>query len=243
MKKNETLLLLNNFYRFKILLLSLFLVFFSCETLEDDSDIYNPPSDTGNNNSSNWSNGYWLKSSGNTYMDLSNSVPVFCANGNVVGGTYSDLRWEDANTAFFTLYNNGDERILRITKSGSNLILAPWDEISQSTNNPSTYTPVSDFPCSGSNSGGGGGNNSTTEGKVAFFVKSDKGCGNITITVDGNTTKTISQYYTQGINGCSEGTIFTLSQGSHSFTATCGNYTWSSTFSITADGCLTFELT
>jgi hypothetical protein len=119
------------------------LLFTSCE--EEGS-----PHVDNNNSSEDWSNGYWLRSSSGTYLDLTESKPVFCANGAVVGGTYTALDWINSNEAFFTLFNNGDERKFKIEKSGINLILSPWDEAGQQTNNPTTYTPTSTFPCNSS---------------------------------------------------------------------------------------------
>jgi hypothetical protein len=133
--------------KFNLITLTLLFVsilFTSCEKDEDITPSTNNDSTVG---SGSWSNGYWLRSSSGTYLDLTESKPVFCANGAIVGGTYSALYGINSNEAFFTLYNNGDEVKYKIEKSGANLILSPWDEASQATNNPSTYIPTSTFPC------------------------------------------------------------------------------------------------
>jgi hypothetical protein len=135
---------------FKLIVIPLIFIsilFTSCEEQEDPNPIEN---NNSSGNSGGWSNGYWLRSSSGTYLDLTESKPVFCANGAIVGGTYSALAWTNADEAFFTLFNNGDERKFKIEKSGSNLILSPWDEAGQQTNNPTTYTPTGTFPCNSS---------------------------------------------------------------------------------------------
>ncbi len=100
--------------------------------------------------------------------------------------------------------------------------------------------------CSDSGNTGGsntsGGSTDTSNGSIAFYTTSDLGCGNITITVDGNNTQTLSQYFPQGIANCSQGTIFNLSPGTHTYRASCNNYTWEDTFTIVANGCLRYRL-
>jgi hypothetical protein len=89
---------------------------------------------------------------------------------------------------------------------------------------------------------GSGSNTGSNNGNIAFYTKKDNGCGNITITVDGNSTKNLSQFHPSGINDCSQGAIFNLSKGSHGFVAKCGSFIWNGTFSISANGCLIYEL-
>jgi len=98
--------------------------------------------------------------------------------------------------------------------------------------------------CSSNNNGGdtNGGNNTTTKGNIAFYTTTDRGCGSISITVDGSTTRNLNQFFPQGINDCSQGVIFSLTPGSHTFSATCGQYSWNSSFNITTGGCLRFNL-
>lgn len=95
---------------------------------------------------------------------------------------------------------------------------------------------------SGSTNTGNTGSNTNSKGKISFYTRSDLGCGPIKITVDGNITKTLNQYFPSGINDCSQGTSFELTPGTHSYTASCQNQTWNSSFQITADGCLKYEL-
>lgn len=89
---------------------------------------------------------------------------------------------------------------------------------------------------------GGGGE---TEGEITFFTTSDLGCGTISVSVNGHGTETITQYYTEGVyecglSGCAN---FTLPPGNYTFSASCGDYQWGpADFSITAGGCVRFEL-
>jgi|GEM_PF-1798246 len=93
------------------------------------------------------------------------------------------------------------------------------------------------------NGGGGGGSNS---GKATFWTKSDLGCGNITVNING-TTRTITGYLSGGIgNGCdvSGCANFTLSPGSYSYSASSsGGMTWNGTVNISANGCNQIQLT
>jgi len=79
-----------------ILMFSIALLITSCEE-EDDSylDPYTEdPSgqDSGNNSGSTaWAKDYWKRDNAGTYLDLTSSRPVFCANGEIVGGTYSQV--------------------------------------------------------------------------------------------------------------------------------------------------------
>lgn len=96
---------------------------------------------------------------------------------------------------------------------------------------------------SGSSSSSSSGGNGS--GEVSFFTRSDKECGNITVTVSGYGSRTISSYYSSGINSCGlPGCAnFTLPPGNYTFSATCSNYTWGpSSFTITSNGCLRYEL-
>lgn len=90
--------------------------------------------------------------------------------------------------------------------------------------------------------GGGSSNTNSSNGNIAFYTKKDNGCTSISITVNGNTTKNLSYFYPDGISDCSQGTIFNLPAGTHNFVATCGNTQWKSSFSISANGCLIYEL-
>ena len=91
--------------------------------------------------------------------------------------------------------------------------------------------------------GTGGTGTGSTSGQVTFWIASDLGCGNITVTINGSSAL-ISKYYlatpTCGMSGCA---TFTLPAGTYSFTASCSKYTWSdSGLAVTAGGCFTMQL-
>jgi hypothetical protein len=223
--------LIKNNFKLLIAVLALTFVIGGCEK-EEDFNSGNNSDD--NNTSSGWADNYWKKNGEEVYIDLTATIPKFCSNGNPVPGTYSSLRWESSSIAFFTLYNAGDEVDFRIKKSGNSLILAPWDARAQQTHNPSTYTLSSTFPCNG-----GG---SATSGKIAFYTRKDNGCSSISITVDGSITQNLQYYHSDGIGDCTQGEVFSLPAGNHSFTAACNSKTWSGNFRITSGGCILFDL-
>jgi len=91
------------------------------------------------------------------------------------------------------------------------------------------------------NGGGAGGGN----GNVSFWVKTDLGCGNITVNVNGQ-SGSITGYNTNGVSDCSVsgGANFTLPAGNYNYTASCsGGVSWSGTITVTAGGCLLQQLT
>lgn len=89
--------------------------------------------------------------------------------------------------------------------------------------------------------GGGGGGNG--EGDIVFWTQSDKGCGSIMVTINGQ-SGSVSSYYSStpecGATGCAN---FTLPAGNYSFTAECDSYTWGPTsVTITEGGCFKMRL-
>jgi hypothetical protein len=101
----------------------------------------------------------------------------------------------------------------------------------------------------GSSSGGTSSSSSSSSGgsslgQVTFWTASDLGCGSITVTVSGYTSASIGSYYTSGISDCGATgcATYNLSPGTYSYSAECSSYTWSDSFTITANGCLKYEL-
>lgn len=79
-------------------------------------------------------------------------------------------------------------------------------------------------------------------GQAIFWVSSDFGCGNITVICEG-ITKQITGYYGSAPScGASSSANFTLPKGSHSFSASCSNKTWSGNITVTANTCSAFQL-
>lgn len=104
------------------------------------------------------------------------------------------------------------------------------------------YTGGSSSSSSSSSSSNSGGQST---GQVTFYTSSDLGCGSIYVTVSGYTTKSISNYYSGGITSCGASgcATYTLYPGTYYYSAYCSGYTWSSTsFTITSNGCLKYEL-
>gem|GEM_PF-1278841 len=88
-------------------------------------------------------------------------------------------------------------------------------------------------------SGGGG----STTGQALFWLASDLGCGNINVTVAGQ-SKAISTYSTSGTPACGAGgATFTLAPGTYAYTASCTGENWSGNVTITANGCSKIQLT
>lgn len=86
-------------------------------------------------------------------------------------------------------------------------------------------------------------NNSVSKPTQAmFWVDSDLGCGNITITCNG-ISKTISGYYhTQPDCGASGAATFDLDAGIYDFTAQCASKNWSGTITVQGGRCNSFKL-
>jgi len=97
----------------------------------------------------------------------------------------------------------------------------------------------------GGGSGGGGGSGNDT-GDIIFWTNTDLGCGYIDVNVSGAGSSTITGYWGTAPD-CSQtgsgGVFSNLSPGSYSFTASCSDYTWSGSFTITAGECFKMELT
>ncbi len=99
----------------------------------------------------------------------------------------------------------------------------------------------------GTGGGGGGGGTGSNKGDVKFWTNQDYGCGPITVSVSGVGSSSISGYYYAGSPNCVPdgygGNFNDLTAGSYTFTASCQNYNWSGTFTITEDSCLRYQLT
>ncbi|UXP32275.1 hypothetical protein N6H18_18210 [Reichenbachiella agarivorans] len=98
----------------------------------------------------------------------------------------------------------------------------------------------------GSGTGTGTGSGSTTQyGEVSFYTTKDHGCGNITVQISGQGSKTLTQYFYSDINECAvDGAVtWSLTPGSYTYSASCDGYTWGpATITITGNGCLKYKL-
>lgn len=93
--------------------------------------------------------------------------------------------------------------------------------------------------------GGGGGGGTSDAGDISFWIKSDFGCGNISVTLEGVGTGTISNYIPGGTPDCGDSGTLNFADvpyGSYNFTASCGNLTWSGSIDLN-NTCSTMELT
>jgi len=238
-----------------ILMFSFLMVFTSCEEEDDSLDFSTetPSSQNPGNNSgaTSWAMEYWKRNDAGTYLDLTSSRPVFCANGEIVGGSYSEIDWQTSEIGYFTLSNAGDNVDFQIKKSGNGLILSPYDEVAQQTHSPAGYSLSSTFPCDGGggNNGGGngegnGGNGNDDKVAIKFWMNYDYECGPISVSLNSVGSSQITGYFSGGPNCNSSeygGYFSNLDPGTYSYSASCGNYTWSG--SVTLDvSCTTFHL-
>ena len=83
-----------------------------------------------------------------------------------------------------------------------------------------------------------------SSGDVMFWTSSDLNCGNITVAV-GSSVKLITGFYNTSIPTCGAANTasFTLSPGTYSYAASCTGKTWNGTFTVTAGGCSSVQLT
>ncbi len=96
---------------------------------------------------------------------------------------------------------------------------------------------------SGSGSGGSG-SSGNGNGSAMFWLASDLGCGNITVTCNG-VSKAVSGYYSSGAPDCgaSYSATFDLKPGTYSFTAACSSLDWDGSITVKAGACSKMQLT
>ena len=97
----------------------------------------------------------------------------------------------------------------------------------------------------GGNGDGGNGDGGSGKGDFKFWIGQDFGCGNISVSVDGVGSSTIDGYFnsTPDCSAGAGGSFNNLSEGSYSFSASCTDYSWSGSFTVTEDTCTTLQLT
>lgn len=82
-------------------------------------------------------------------------------------------------------------------------------------------------------------------GDVIFWINQDFGCGNISVSINGIGSTVISGYYASTPD-CSftnaGGNINDIPPGTYNYSASCSNYNWNGTVTITANSCLRFQL-
>jgi hypothetical protein len=81
-----------------------------------------------------------------------------------------------------------------------------------------------------------------TMGEATFWLASDLGLGNIAVTCDG-ATEIITGYYTSTPDcGSSSSANFSLSPGTHAYSANAGTVNWNGSITVTAGSCSKLEL-
>ncbi|TDO24073.1 hypothetical protein [Pedobacter duraquae] len=88
----------------------------------------------------------------------------------------------------------------------------------------------------------GGGTGTTGTGNIIFWINSDLGCGNITVSVSGKSATINKSFSASPACGADGGANFTLPVGNYSYTAECSGKKWTSTFSITQGVCFKMQL-
>lgn len=112
------------------------------------------------------------------------------------------------------------------------------------TSNDAAIQAWVNIDCSVFDGGGGGGGGGSGSGNAVFWIGSDLGHGNITVTCNGS-SQTISSYYSSGNPSCgSTGCAnFSLNPGTYSFSAVAGSYSWDGYITVTGNGCIKQQLT
>jgi hypothetical protein len=91
--------------------------------------------------------------------------------------------------------------------------------------------------------GGGGGGTTPTTGLYVFWVASDFGCGNITVTINGISKLITGPYSTVPPCNSSGAATFDLPAGTYAYTASCAGLNWSGVITVIAGGCFSQQLT
>ncbi len=81
-------------------------------------------------------------------------------------------------------------------------------------------------------------------GKAQFWLRSDIGCGNITVIVNG-VSKVLDSYFSSGYPGCNAANTvnYELAPGTYPFSASCSGRTWQGNVTVVANQCTPIELT
>jgi hypothetical protein len=212
----------NNFKFFRILLLLFVAIAVSC-TEEEPEDFVN------NENTDYYGN--WKRDGVETWVNFSGSTATTCNNGVQTVGTF------DSSEPSMTFVIQGETITFPLEFNGDTMWMGVPDQ-AVDTNVAARYTRTSTF-CDGSGGGGGDG-----DGNITFWIQSDFECGNISVTLQGQGSSTISAYYGSspdcGASGCAN---FTVPAGSYSFSASCDGRTWEGSLTVSENQCFKMQLT
>lgn len=166
-------------------------------------------------------------------------IPTTADGGNKVKTTFDIVR----SGSGLTLYYQG-------SRTGDYVQVSSW---SAATSGDGGYCSgnTSSSGSNGSGSGSGSGSSSggtssggSTTGQIAVYTRRSSSPAAISVTIDGQSVGSLTSYFFSTPNCGDSGTITrTLPVGTHTLSASSGNLSWGpGSFSITAGGCLTYEL-
>lgn len=84
----------------------------------------------------------------------------------------------------------------------------------------------------------------TPQGSVVFYTVEGT-CGPVEVSIDGESVGSFSMFSSNGVTpecGDENFVTATVDVGERNFTASCGQYSWSGTVTITADDCTAMQL-
>ncbi|WP_026703807.1 hypothetical protein [Flavobacterium soli] len=195
---------------------------FGCEADEEGDDIDNDPSSSFE--------GSWKRENMETYVKFVGSNAITCSGGVETVGSFNA---SEPSMTFVI----GEEVIKFPLKVNGNTLLVGVPNQALETHNAQIYYKSDAFPCDG---GGGG----SGEENIMFWIGSDLGFGSISVTLEGQGSGSITSYYGSspdcGASGCAN---FTVAPGTYSFSASCGDYTWDGSITVTENQCSKMQLT
>ena len=181
--------------------------------------------------------GNWVRNNNSdTFVRFSGNTAITCANGQQTSGSLN------ASEPSMTFVIQG-ETIKFPLKFNGNTLLVGVPNQGVETHNSQIYNKTTEF-CENSSGGeNNGGNNNATTGNALFWIQKDHGCGNITVTINGQ-SRTISSYYSSGAPDCgaSGSANFELPAGTYSFSASCATYQWNGSITINNGNCFKMRL-
>lgn len=194
---------------------------FGCEGDEEADDIDNDRSSSFE--------GSWKRENMETYVKFMGSNAITCSGGVETVGSFN------ASEPSMTFVIGEEVIKFPLKINGSTLLVGVPDQVVD-THTAQIYYKSDVFPCDG---GGGSGN-----GNIIFWINSDMGCGNINVTLQGQGSSSISNFYASspncGASGCAN---FTVAPGTYNFTANCGDYSWDGSVTVSEDQCYKMQLT
>lgn len=209
-----------NYFRLLVVIALVFSAL-GCEEDEEGDDIDHNPSSSFE--------GSWKRENMETYVKFVGSNAITCSGGVETVGSFNA---SEPSMTFVI----GEEVIKFPLKINGSALLVGVPNQAIETHNAQIYYRSDAFPCDG---GGGSG-----EGNIIFWISSDMGCGNINVTLQGQGSGSISSYYSSspncGASGCAN---FTVAPGTYSFTASCGDYSWDGSITVSEDQCYKMQLT